>query len=356
MGILGSSISGILGAKALGSQAEAWLAPFLAARLITVRCGRSPLPMLRGLAIAGTILAPFAILEVVTHHDVVLQLFPPTNPVAQMQAGIGIPDVRLGVNRIEAGFGQAVPFAMFMATAAVASAGVAILAEGRRVRNWFGLNAIMLLLLQTFALARSGWLIAVIGVGLTAVLAGRRFIRPGHMAIAALVLAALVVGPFGATRELLLGAPAGTPGVESVSSSSEYRLELLQYVQRPGALEPFGTTIPFVGPGGNPSIDDEYIHLATTLGYVPAICLVLILLATVAALWRARRDLADTILMAVLIANFVAIASVALFGDHQLYFWLLVGTASAAASKPRSAVVPDEASSRSIGAPAVKSS
>lgn len=314
-----------------------WLGPYIAGRCVVQRIGISSL--CRGIVAAALFLAPFVLYEAASSRNLFLKLFPGATDV---QAGLGVATLRFGSTRVQASFGQPIPLAIFLSTASLLSFGLGLQAEsGRTRRLWFAL-ALALAGLQAAALARTGWVLLVIGLLAMTLAHPRLIIRPGRIGLAILLLSViLVVGAFGPTKSLLFGQSSSQGN--SVAGSANYRVELLNYVEQPGVLSALGTRSTFQGPQGDISIDDEYIALAVQWGFVAAAAFILLVIAVAVTGWRHRRTAVASVLFSTTLANMLVLAGVALLTQAQVFFWLLVGAcAGVAAALPSTAgVTPD---------------
>jgi hypothetical protein len=303
-----------------------WFCPYFAARAITGSGGRKT--VLKAFAVAGAVAIPFGIVEI-TYGNLFLKTFPFGS---EPEYGLGVPSLRLGSVRAEGAFGQPIPYAMFLAIAAIAAITLWMSRENRSSNRWLYLG-LGIVAIQATALSRLGWLMLAVVAGVVIVFNFETIFSYKNRRLILLALVALgVILAFPTTNALILG----SSGAESTNleESANYRSRLIHEALQPGYINPYGTTEPQVGPLGHNSIDDEYIHAAWTWGYLPLAGFAVLFLAFLRGAWRQRRDLASLVIYATSIATMVALESVAFLTQQEVLIWLLWGCASGLTVRP----------------------
>lgn len=303
-----------------------WFCPYFAARAITGSCGRKA--VLKAFAVAGAIAIPFGIIEV-AYGNLFLKIFPFGS---EAEKGLGVAKERLGLTRAQGALGQPIPYAMFLAIAAVAALVLWTTREDRRSNRWLYI-ALGIVAIQAATLARTGWLMLAIVAGIV-ILSRLKMIfnRSNRYLIALVLVGTAIVLAVPQTNELLLG----SSGQESLKleASADYRSLLIKQALEPGYIKPYGTTESQIGPLGHKSIDDEYIHAAWTWGYLPLVGFALMFLAFTRGAWRKRRDIVALSVYATCIATMVALVDVAFLSQQEVLIWLLWGCASGLTVRP----------------------
>jgi hypothetical protein len=333
-----SVITGAKRPSAFEHQVILWLGPYVAGRLATRKLGVRSVG--RVIVLGGALIAPFLLIEAAAHVNVFTRFFPSAIVTG---AGLGTSTIRLGATRIEGSFGQPIPMAMFLSSAAILALGLALSAKTTRDRRGWTIAAAAFALLQTDTLSRIGYVMLAVGLMWLGATRTRALLSPARVSAVAVALAvAFAVGALAPVTALL-----GGNGNAGLAASAEYRSALITYAERPGILRPFGSSTAFIGPGNNTSIDDEYILLATGWGIVAVVSFLGILAATVLTGWRSRTDSAAAPLFAATIASFVALYGVALFAQEQYVVWFLIGACSGATTALPAAARAHAASGRS---------
>ncbi len=303
-----------------------WFCPFFAARSITASGYRKT--VLKAFAIAGAVAIPFGIVEI-TYGNLFLKAFPFGS---EPEHGIGVPVRRLGIYRAEGALGQPIPYAMFLSIAAVAAITLWMTRENRRDNRWLyvGLGIVAI---QATTLARTGWLMLAVVVGLVIALNFKTVFSYKNRRLVVLAVVGLgVILAVPTTNELILGSSNAESA--KLEGSTNYRSKLIRQALQPGYIDPYGTTERQIGPGGSKSIDNEYVHAAWTWGYLPLVGFALMFLAFIRGMWRQRRDTVTLIVYATCIATMVAIESVAFLTQQEVLIWLLWGCASGLTLRP----------------------
>jgi hypothetical protein len=327
-------LAGCILSVAYGHQTKAdldqvfflWFCPYFAARSITGSGRRTA--VLKAFAVAGAVAIPFGIIEI-TYGNLFLKVFPFGS---EPQFKLGIPTIRLGIDRAEGALGQPIPYAIFLSIAAVAAITLWMTRDNRRNNRWLYIG-LGIIAIQATTLARTGWLMLAVVAGVVIAFNFKTVFRYSNMRLIILIAVGLVViFAVPKTNELILG----SSGRESVNieESAVYRSRLLHQAVQPGYIGPYGTTEPQIGPFGNKSIDDEYVHAAWTWGYLPLVGFALMFLAFVRAAWQQRRDIVALVIYATCIATMVALESVAFLTQQEVLIWLLWGCASGLTVRP----------------------
>ena len=323
-----------------------WFCPYFAARSLTGSGQRTT--VLKAFAIAGAVAIPFGLIEI-TYGNLFLKVF---RFGSDPKAGLGVPNHRLGINRAEGALGQPIPYAMFLAIAAVAAIVLWVIRDNRRDHRWLYIG-LGIIAIQATALTRTSWLMLGVVAFLLLALNYSAVINRRNMRLVALaIVGAFVVLSVPKTNQLILG---GT-GKESVKlgKSADYRTLLLEQALKPGYIPPLGTTEPQIGPRDSKSIDDEYIHAAWTWGYLPIVGFVLMFVAFARGLWKQRRDIVPLAVYSTCIATMIALEGVAFLTQQQVLVWLLWGCASGLAvgpARPKRVPIPFASRLRSVDAP-----
>ena len=301
-----------------------WFCPYFAARSITGSGHRTT--VLKALALAGAVAIPLGIVEI-TYGNLLLKAFP-----FGVQGGLGVPNQRFGINRVEGAFGQPIPYAMFLSIAAVAAITLWLIRNDRRSYRWLYIG-LGILAIQAAALSRTGWLVLGVVAGLVIVLRFKAIFKYNNRHLIALAVVGLVViFTVPKTNALILGS-SGTESMK-LETSASYRSELIHQALQPGYIDPFGTTVPQIGPHGKTSIDDEYIHAAWTWGYLPLMGFALMFVAFILGAWQHRRDTVALAVYATCVATMVALVDVAFLSQQEVLIWLLWGYASGMTVQP----------------------
>lgn len=308
--------------------------------------------ILRALAIAGLLAAPFVAIELASGNPF-RALFPyvAAADLADGAGGLGSVMTRLDVTRAQGALGQPIPFAIAMTSSAVAALAMWSYGPTRNRSAWL-LVAAICVCAQATALARSGWLVLLVA-GLTALaIAPRRLVRSRNSAVFAtlglILVTVLAVAP---VRQLLFGGGSALEQ-EKLSASAQYRQQLFDEALTPGVLQPFGSAAKFRTYLDTGSIDNAFIEVAFHWGWLPVLALAGLALCVVRRLLAARRrPLSEVFLLALLAGTFVALWNVAFIGQQALIFWMLLGVASSLgpglAGAPAAAEQGDVAPSRS---------
>lgn len=319
-GTLGLSvIDGVHTVQDLAHAYWLWLGPYLAGRFLAGRL--SPPSFARIVVLAACVLTPALVIEMGSAFNVFLNTFPGAR---NLTTGLGTQLVRLGHTRIQGSFGEPIPLAIFLSTAAVCSLALAVVAVGFRRRAWFLLVAVALTTLQAAALSRIGWVLLIVALLWMVALQPQRVVwRSRTGVVVGCALALLVVGTAGPTKTLLFG--GSSKGAREVAASTAYRSQLLAYAQRPGVLRPFGSRVQFRGPFGVRSVDNEYLLLASSWGFVTTLAFALIGLVAAVYGVKYRASYWAVVFTAIAVGLFVVHSSVALVSQEQMFFWLIIG-------------------------------
>jgi hypothetical protein len=314
-----SSVTGVNSFSSFAQSCFLWLGPYVAGRFLYGAVGSRGL--LRMLVFGAGLLFPFLAYEAATGDNLFLHIPGAVDTVS----GLGTIVHRGSSVRVQGSFGQPLPLSLYLASAAIAAWYLASDTRDRVARLLFtgiGLGSLVFLGLTV---SRDGFLvlpIAALWIGVTHprfVFSARRLVIAGL-----LVTALLAVGAFSSTEQLLFN-----PG-QSEIQTAQYRTSLITYALRPGVLQPFGSSVPFLGPGDVKSIDDEYVYLATRWGIAAFILFECVFAGVIAAGLRARGSRADSVLFGITLGNLIALYALAFLTQSQMVIWLLIGACSAA--------------------------
>lgn len=330
--MLSAALSSFIGARLPAefvSVAFVWLGCYLGMRLLFA-CDLDPAWLIKRFLLAGAVVLPFVAYEAMTGTNVFFGL---VINAAEGDLWATAQD-RLGSQRVEASFGHAIALAMFLASASVfclAMASRRSVAERRMLLAGAGVFALAIVP----TVSRTGWVVLGVGVLLLAVSTADRL---GRRWLWGLILGAVVAAI--ALSVFLPGEsvdPAGLTGSGAdsveVRNSNLQRQVLIREALNPDKLSLFGNEDPdqlTAGAGtGNDSVDNGYLAIATAWGLVPAAAFILIGFALLAAVIRARKDVAMSAVPAVALANFVGLVFVGLITQQEFYIFALVGAAAA---------------------------
>ncbi len=332
-GYLASAVLGVQPQKQFITTFVVWGGPFLAARMIVASSG--PRGLLTGLAIAGAVALPFGVVELVADNPF-FNLFPYGSDAL---AGIGVETERLGSVRTQGAFGQPIPYAMFLASAALSAGALWMSRRPDPLRSklfthrWL-LLAVALVAMQATTLSRTGWLMLVVSAAVIVVVHARTIFsrkNAGVVVVVVAILATTLTVP--STRDLVLGNVNSPRQQLEIRRSGEYRAALRRKALEPGYVKPFGSSAVLTGPGGLRSIDNAYIVIAWKWGYLPIVGFLMLFGALAVQAVRARKSAEGLMLCALGISVLVALAGVAIFGQTQVLVWLVFG--AAAGLRPR---------------------
>jgi hypothetical protein len=305
----------------------ATVGPYLGMRLIVPQLGASWLP--RAFALSALLALPTVLYEALSG----------TNPFDAFQfnaaeaAAWGEAQYRFGVLRAEGAFGQAISLSQFAGTVMVLALGSAVLARDKLTRRLWGGVLLAAGAMLALSYSRTGWIIFGLGVVLVAVfvLQGRARLRLLYALAAALVLGGLALEVAG-----LMDSVLRLVNDDTLSNSNNYREVLLQRALRGEGLAWFGLKQTALGAGidaGGASIDNAYLDIASSWGYVGLIGFVGVALGVAGALWRLRGT-AWALVPAITLANFAGLFQVAINTQTQFWLWMLVGGTAAACAVP----------------------
>jgi hypothetical protein len=322
-----------------------WVGPYLAGRLFVAE-PRQAVYLVRRARIASLLLVPFVIFEAVTGTNIFQNLTINPSGAATWTHVLA----RLGEHRVAASFGHPIALSMFLAAMVVICLGMAFQSGGRDGARLWLLSAAVLLIAQSFALSRTGWLVISAGLLLLALgarpgVALLRFTKnpattrsAARLRLVAATVAAVVVvlvTSIVLPAEKTLATELTGPSVELTANAS-YRSQLLHEALTPGVIKPFGNTFTSLATARSQdtavtrtvgSVDDEYIYLADRWGYVPLAALLVVVLCVGLTFWR-RRGSRLVAIPAAALALFVGVYTVAFITQQQVFIWLLVGIAA----------------------------
>ena len=296
----------------------AWLAPYLASRLVLARYAR---PRTYPVAISLTALGllPFVIYESITGINL-FQRLPVLNPSEAFWLHA---DQRFGVTRVSASFGQSIALSMFLASAAVFALSLGLTAHRRRHSILWLVGAALLALGQSLTLSRTGWLVLAIGGSVAIGLVHGTGAGQKHRKAVITVITALWV--FAVVD--LVPSTANVLSLGLGDQNAQYRSQLYHYAFSYGSFGAWGNTVTSFPSSLYPSVDNAYLVIADQWGVVPVAFLLLIAISMFYALIKIKS--ADRIIAGVALANFAALTFVALITQQELFVWTLAGATSA---------------------------
>jgi hypothetical protein len=299
------------------------LGPYLAMRLLVPRL---PVEWLgRGFAVAALLALPTAVYERLTFSNPFFRL---SLNGAEYQTWAD-EQVRFGLLRAEGAFGHAISLSLFSANAMLFALGWFVLARTPRSRwRWlavFVAGGISLAL----SYSRTGWVAFGVGVALVAlgVTTGRVRLRLLGSLVGAVAAAFAALSALGLGASLLQ-----LVSDDRLSASNNFRQILLERALRGEGLALFGLERSSLGSGidtTGASIDNAYLDVAASWGYVGGAALVLVGLTVAATLWRIRGS-RWALLPAVTLANFAGLAVAAIITQIGIFLWMLVGASAGA--------------------------
>ena len=289
-----------------------WLGPYMAGRVVASRFGGAVIAT--RLAQGGVALAPLAIYESFTRHNLFPQFGQPSGAydVWLQQATRG------GVNRVATSFGHPLALGMFLSTAAVFAAWRAVASETRKGRLAWIAGAAVLAFAQALTLSRVAWVVLALGLAPLVIRASLKRLVLTALAVAATACVLSLI-PQGAVVHETLASFAGHSANQDLTGTAAYRVSLLRELTRPHDLALIGPSPTLTGR----SIDNEYLHFGLEWGIVPALFLFGVAVAAVATAWSLRRS--DGAIGVVVAANVIGLLSVAFITQQQLFIWLLIG-------------------------------
>jgi hypothetical protein len=332
------------------AQILIWLGPYLVGRLFVAEPPQA-VYLVRQARTAALLLVPFVLFEAVTGINVFQRLTIDPSGAASWTHVLS----RLGEHRVAASFGHPIALSMFLGGMVVICLGMAWHDRGRDARYVWLLSAAILLVAQSFALSRTGWLVIGSGILLLAIgarpgLAILRFTtrratwrsRARFRFVAVMVAAVLVVlvtsVVLPAERTVVTRLTGGQS--EELTANATYRSRLLHEALTPGVIKPFGNTFTALATVRSQdtevsrtlgSVDDEYVYLADRWGYIPLAGLLGVVACVGLAFWRVRGSRAVGIPAAAL-SLFVGVYTVAFITQQQVFIWLLIGIAATLAT------------------------
>ena len=326
-------VPAVLGVRSVTEYVQAlWVSviPYLAGRL-AVRDTDDLQFVTRWLVWAALASIPLLLLEFATESSPFWRLA--YNPGSSEVWAEGIR--RFGLPRVEGAFGH--PIALSMVFCAIALVAFVYAMSDKTRAGWFWLGAaVTLVVVQCMSLSRNGFLVlaAASPLVLLVVLGRIRVTRAiaaftSLAAVAAILLTATPAGELFSQQDTTL----------EVQRSSSYRSGLVEKALSSGVLLPWGSTSSRVSrqvEAGNASIDNEYVFRADRWGYLPAALLALLAaspLIGVLLLWR-RSPLAAG-WAAASVAMGVALLTVALITQMELFYWFMLGSVGAALAAAR---------------------
>ncbi len=330
-------LAGLAASVAQGVQTTGYLlyvsclivGPYFGARALTRLFGIELL--MRSLAIAGLLASPFVVVEILGANPF-RELFPyvAAADLADGAGGLGSVVTRLDTTRAQGAFGQPIPFAIAMATCALAALAVWSTSQTRARAGWL-IVAGVCVAAQAAALARSGWLVLLVAAVVAFALAPRQFVRSRNVTI--FIVLGLAVGASFATpqvRALLFGGGSASEQ-QKLEASANYRDQLFDEALSPGVIQPFGSTDKFRTYLDTGSIDNAYIEVGFHWGWLPLLALlgIVVAVARVAVLAR-RQSLTMVVVVAALAGTLFALWNVAFIAQQTAIFWLLLGCLSGA--------------------------
>ena len=293
-----------------------WLLGYAIGRTLYSRAGADQL--YKVLAVAFGAVSVFAIVEYVTQYNVFAD-FPmgKGNAMYQLWGGVRL---RAGQWRVEAAFGNSIPLGV--------SLGITMpMVLMAKIRPWLkGLILVLITVTLALTLSRLGIVVAVLSVVLM-LLARGAGIEPRARA----------AGLAGLGAALLVALPSVLASVQEAgdeaAESALYRERLWDLVS---TLQPFGlASSAHRSPSGVlyfdsfRSIDNAALLVGLTYGWVPLLIMASLLLAAFVAYVKGHFN---PPLIGVL-AHTPALISVAFITQYEMYFFAVVGMASAAASE-----------------------
>jgi hypothetical protein len=320
LAMVASAVAGHNGFTTMEGELFLWIGPYIAGRTLRIRAGATAIPT--ALIAGAAVLAPFLVYEFATGTNLFTTYIPGAVDATNQ---LGTAAVRGGATRIQGSFGQPIPLAIFLTTAAICAVGLVDVRKTRTTRVFLWGVALALVVLSGLTLSRLNWVL--LGVALIWILANhpRFLVRPARLGLVAVSLTALLaVGAFTPAEQTLFNPDQGA------AQSSSYRAGLLRFALQPGVIQPFGSRQRFLGPGGATSIDDEYVLIATQWGLVAFIALALVASSVVITGIRTRGSRVDVMVTAATAGNLVVLYGVALLTQAQIVVWLLVGACSGA--------------------------
>src|SRR5919197_1709324 len=269
-------------------------------------------------------LAPFAMYESFTHH----------NLFAQFGRASGAYDVWLqqvtrgGINRVAASFGHPLALGMFLATAAVFAAWRGAAAEARKARFAWIASATVLIVAQALTLSRVAWVVVALGVSPLVLKKSLKQLVLVGLAVAATACVLSVI-PQGAVVRETLASFTGHSADQDLTGTAAYRVSLLRELTRPHDLALIGPSATLTGR----SIDNEYLLFALEWGIVPGLFLFAVAIAAVGPAWSLRSS--DGALGVAAVANVIGLLTVAFITQQQLLIWLLLGALAGRRARER---------------------
>lgn len=310
-----------------------WGIPYLTARTLVASRILSVRDFLKTWVVAATALIPFACLEAATGVNVFHHIAYHANSGTPWYVLPSNGAARFGIHRVVASMGHPIAFAMFMASAGLMSTALAITARAGRARYWYAV-AIALIAVSGLALSRTGWVVAGIGLVLILLVAARSLgARVLPLAGTVLLVAVLGLSAIPQLSELVLGLGINDP----------YRQTLISYALTGHALHWFGNQISAFylvalnGPAANPSVDNQYLRMANSWGYIGLLGFVAVF--AVAVWLTARRGpLMSQLLGAIAVGSLAGLAAVALITQEQCVIWAILGALGAGSQLPTAAL------------------
>jgi O-antigen ligase len=306
-----------------------WLGPYVCARLIAVSADwrRLTAKLVVGSAVA---LIPLIVIETATNFNPFLRYLT-IGSGAGVWGGIV---ARAGATRAEASFGHPIALSMFLAVAAVFALGLAWEARDATLRRRWLMACVAIVVAQALTISRSGWVVLGVAIVVAAlVVPVRRYRVQIARALMVGLVGLILAGQLG-PESISAGIPVFGHANAETTASSEYRSALLKLALSGGHLQPWGTqtsSLANLVVANYGSIDNEYLDLADTFGYIPGLALVGVALALIAG-WALRRpsDILASLFVASAIGLMVGIGTVAFITQQQVFVWLVVGGASGA--------------------------
>lgn len=319
LGLLLSALGGVHTVAELAAILWLWTGAYLCGRAFAA--SGDVQVVMRAVAVAGILLLPALVLEIV-HHNVFLELFP---TAVDTVTGIGLESTRLGSIRIQGAFGQPIPLVIFLIFSAGCCLALWTTRDKRRTAGHFWLvAAVALLVVQYSTYARTGYLMIGGVVMLLLLVKAAELLQGRHLKLVLLLAVAVLAVTSAPVRSLF-----DSSGTQSSDTrlSAEYRQGLVRYALTHGRIPLLGSA-QFSGPAHTETLDSAYLQYALTWGYAPGIGLLAVAICLGVAAVRLRNEPLELGLAAVTFGAFVALSVVALLQQQQVLIWLFAGATS----------------------------